>query len=221
MTRSVQIFGAGPYARLLRRFAESLGRTVSGFVVDAEYSQDCDCDGLPVHVWGEGEVSDAERYNWLVGTGYRSMVGRADVAGRISASGATLDTLVAPSAFVAGTALVEPGCVIFHSVVVEDMCRLGRNNVLWTGSIIAHDTTVGNDNYFSPGVTLSGNCRVGSRCFFGTRSGAANSIEVVDDCLIAAGAMLVSSATTPAAYRGLPAKAFRTIDPGVGVQVLH
>lgn len=218
--KPIILFGAGPYARLLRRIAEDAGRRVAGFAVDAAYRRDEGFDGLPLWDW-EALAARADRDDaqFVVAVGYRSMRARAEIAGRIARSGGDLATIVHPDASVAASAAIGAGCVLFAGVVVEPFAALGANNVLWSGAILCHDTIVGDHNYLAPGVTISGDCTVGDRCFLGTRATVIDHIAVGDDCLIGAGALLVEDAKARGCYLGIPATRRSEIAAADGVRV--
>ncbi|MDB5895996.1 MAG: hypothetical protein JWQ88_3527, partial [Rhodoferax sp.] len=66
-------------------------------------------------------------------------------------------------------------------------------------------------------MTVGGEVRLGSRCFFGFSSVVVQQVEVGNDVLLAAQSLLLSNASGLTQYRGSPARAVKPIDPAAGV----
>jgi sugar O-acyltransferase (sialic acid O-acetyltransferase NeuD family) len=212
------IFGAGPFAALLNQQLLETGHEVAGFVVDAEYRNGDTFADRPFLDWDlflkSEEYSDCDL---LVGVGYRDMTVRARAAERILDHGRELGTFIHPRAYVSPAAEVSPGCILFAGAVVEPFVRIGRNNLIWSNSTICHDTVIGEHNYISPAVAISGNCTIGQRSFLGTGSRLIDGVTVGDDCHVAPGSVVCGNTDTHSFYAGVPAVKKRTFEGGVRI----
>lgn len=214
----VLIFGAGPYAKLLRKLAEDAGRSVCCFVTDPVWRKQDGLDGLPLVEWHPNLAGEGE---WLVGVGYRSMKSRAAVADRITGAGGRLAVIKSHEASIARTANIKSGAVIFPGCVVEHGAVIGNNVTLWSGSIACHDVIIDSHTYIAPGAVLSGNCCVGSSCFLGTRVTAIDGLVIGRNCRIDAGSLLTVDAADDGHYRGVPARRIGEVNPVLGITIMR
>jgi UDP-N-acetylbacillosamine N-acetyltransferase len=60
-----------------------------------------------------------------------------------------------------------------------------------------------------PGAKILGTAKIGSRCRIGTNSTILPGIEICDDVVIGAGAVVTKNITEPGTYVGVPAKKMR------------
>jgi UDP-3-O-[3-hydroxymyristoyl] glucosamine N-acyltransferase len=67
---------------------------------------------------------------------------------------------------------------------------------MWSGTTIAHDTTVGDYSFFGPRAAISGHVKIGKRCVIGLNATIKDHVSVADETLVAAGALVVKD-TSP------------------------
>jgi carbonic anhydrase/acetyltransferase-like protein (isoleucine patch superfamily) len=79
--------------------------------------------------------------------------------------------------------------------------------VLWSGNHIGHRTVINDNVFISSHVVISGYCEIGESSFLGVNSCVADYRKIGRDCVIGAGAVVVSDAEPRNVYVGNPARA--------------
>ena len=97
-----------------------------------------------------------------------------------------------------GGVIVENGVFIGTNVTVV-RGSVNENTVIGSGTLMAHGTkighgcVIGSNNHFANTVSLAGNVVTGKDCFFGSGSVVRPMINIADDTIVAAGAVVVSN----------------------------
>jgi sugar O-acyltransferase (sialic acid O-acetyltransferase NeuD family) len=217
------IFGAGPFARLVRRYATAdLGMQVHAFAVDEAYlpTGSATLDGVPVLGW----QAVRERYppadvSLFVAVGYRSMGARETVYRAIRQSGYQLANLLHPAAWIARDATLGDNLIVMPGAVIEPGVTLGANNVIWSNATLCHDSHIGDHNFIAANATLGGNVTIGARNFIGFSAVVMQGRRIGDDTLIGAQTLVNCDTQNLSAYVGTPARQMRELDPAAGVTV--
>lgn len=118
--------------------------------------------------------------------------------------GYTIYTYIHPTVSLMAEEIGE-GSIILEEVKLGYKCKLGKCNILFTGSCINHESVIGDFNYFAPECVLAGNVKVGKNCFFGCNSTIRNNIEVLDYTLVGAGVYINQNTREKGVY--VPEKA--------------
>jgi sugar O-acyltransferase (sialic acid O-acetyltransferase NeuD family) len=71
---------------------------------------------------------------------------------------------------------------------------------------VTHDCSIGEYSTLSPGVHISGNVKMGSKVFIGTGAVVLEKIEIIENSVVGAGAVVTSNINDPGVYVGMPAK---------------
>ncbi|WOD18649.1 acetyltransferase [Paraburkholderia kirstenboschensis] len=217
------IFGAGPFAQLVCRYATSdLGLQVQAFTVDEPYlpAGPSAIDGIPLLGWH----AVCERYapadsKVFVAVGYRSMLARERVYHTIKHSGYTLANLLHPAAWIARDVVIHDNVIVMPGAVIEPGVTLGANNVIWSNATACHDSAIGDHNFIAANATLGGNVTIGARNFIGFSAVLMQGRRVGDDTLIGAQTLIDRDTQDLCAYVGTPARLLRTLDPATGVTI--
>ena len=125
---------------------------------------------------------------------------------RLEAEGRALATIVHPSAIVARTAVLEPGCVVFPHVVIGARTRLGRGTIVNRGALIGHHTVIGDHVFIGPGANVAGGVRVGDGAYIGIGSIVRDDRSVGPGATVGAGAVVVGDVAAGLTVIGLPAR---------------
>jgi UDP-N-acetylbacillosamine N-acetyltransferase len=214
------LYGAGPFAQLVRYRIEEIGWDVAAFAVDPEYVIDVTVDGLPV-VSTQDLVSirPPTQYDLVIAVGYRSMRARAKCFDRGMRWGYRMPNVISAAATIADNVTLGANNLVFAGAVLEPFAHIGDHNVFWPGTVVCHHSRVGNFNYFSPGVIVAGNCVIGDECFFGARASVIDGVQIPNGCQLLPGSVLQENAAAFGAYGGIPASRRRDIDPAVGIAI--
>jgi sugar O-acyltransferase (sialic acid O-acetyltransferase NeuD family) len=123
--------------------------------------------------------------------------------------GATLATIVHPSAQVSSHAVIECGTVILPNAVVNADAHIAQGCIVNSGAVIEHDCVLGEFSHVSPNAVLAGGARVGCRSWVGALASVRQLINIADDCVVGMGAVVIEDTVCGSVVAGIPAKTVR------------
>jgi sugar O-acyltransferase (sialic acid O-acetyltransferase NeuD family) len=100
----------------------------------------------------------------------------------------------------------DSGCLILSQTLIEPYASIGRQVLMNVGSKVFHDVIVGDYCELMPGSTILGKAKIGNRCRIGSNSTILPGINICDDVIIGAGAVVNKDILEPGTYVGVPAK---------------
>lgn len=98
------------------------------------------------------------------------------------------------------------GCIILAQTLLEPYASIGRQVLMNVGAKVFHDVMVGDYCELMPGSTILGKAKVGNRCRIGSNSTILPGIEICDDVIVGAGAVVNKNITEPGTYVGVPSR---------------
>ena len=207
--RGVVVVGAGGHARevmecLLHAWRAGTGPEPLGFIDESPDRTDS-MNGLPVLGGLEWLVAPAARdVEVICAIGTPSAC--RDLVGRVSRYGVPFGTMVSPLAWIAPTASVDEGSMIFPQVVVNANARVGRHVTLNVASTVSHDTVVGDFCGVGPGAHLAGNVWLGEACFIGMSANVIQGVTIGAGSVVGAGAVVLEDVPEGATVVGVPGR---------------
>lgn len=206
----VVIVGAGGHAREVLEIlwaCRAAGDPVEpvGFLDDADGGRAATLNGLPVLgglEWLEG--AEAHGVSAVCAVGTPAVCER--LAGRVRSLGVPVASAVSPDAWLATTAVLGVGVLVFPGVVVNANADVGDHVTLNVGSSVSHDAHVGRFSIVGPGARLAGNARLGDRCFVGMGASVIHGVRVGEGSVIGAGAVVLDDLPAGVTAVGVPAR---------------
>jgi sugar O-acyltransferase (sialic acid O-acetyltransferase NeuD family) len=208
MTQSVVIFGTGNFARTASVYlTHDSPYNVAAFTAHRQFIQETLLLGKPVVPFESLEREfPPEKYAMLVAVGYnRVNQTRAEICAACKRKGYRLISYVHSGASQCGPVEIGENCFILENVVLQPFVRIGDDVVLWSGSIVCHDSVVGDHCFVAARVTISGSVKVGPYCFLGAGSTIRDGLTIAPGCIIGAGAVVVKEPRVQGVYLGTPA----------------
>ncbi|OOQ92651.1 acetyltransferase [Bacillus cereus] len=155
-----------------------------------------------------GKSMDVFKYmndcDFFIGIGNNSI--REDIQSKLEAKGASLPTLIHPSAVIGEQVELAAGTIVMAGCVINCCTKIGKGCIINTSSIIEHDNLIENYVHISPGVNLAGTVKIGKGTWLGIGSTVSNNINVVSGCNIGAGTIVIRDITEAGTYVGVPAR---------------
>ncbi|HSV68515.1 MAG TPA: acetyltransferase [Methylibium sp.] len=207
--KDLGIFGTSGFAREVADIALELGHRPIFVAKDADEAA---AWSYPAELILEDEVERHAAMPFAIGIGENRV--REKVALRYAAR-LRFATLLHPSASfgLRQRAAIEArrGVVVCAGVRFTNNIQVGDFTVFNLNATIGHDSIIEDFVNLAPGVHVSGNVHIRSRCWVGTGaainqgSGAAK-LEIGRDTVIGSGSVVVRSCDPEAVYVGIPAK---------------
>ncbi len=198
----VLLVGAGRFAEEITDLAADAGVTVMGWIEGLEPTR-ADPSHNPPIIWvGDQRAFEPD----LPVVPAIGSVARRGLVERLRSEGRELATLVHPSAVVARSAILEPGCVLFPHVVVGARARIGTGTILNRGALVGHHTTIGPYSFLGPGANVAGGVRLGEQVHVALGAIVRDDIEIGDRAIVGAGAVALRSVPPGVTVVGIPAR---------------
>lgn len=124
----------------------------------------------------------------------------------IKSLGGNFPIIISPKSHVSSYATIQEGTVIMHNVVVNPGAKIGINNIINTGSIIEHDSVIGDFSHISTKAVLNGASKIGSHCFIGSGSVVNENKIISSHCVIGSGSVVTQNILDSGIYAGVPCK---------------
>lgn len=153
-----------------------------------------------------GILKDAIKYkeeaDFIVGIG--NNVIREKVQKKLESLGVTLAILIHPTAVVGKDVTIGCGTAIMAGTVINVAARIGEGCIINTSCSVDHDSILEDYSHLSPGVHLGGTVRIGKRSWLGLGCLVNNNIDIVSDCIIGSGGVVISNVIVSGTYVGAP-----------------
>ncbi|CAM5524286.1 UDP-N-acetylbacillosamine N-acetyltransferase [Eoetvoesiella caeni] len=105
--------------------------------------------------------------------------------------GASLATVIHPSACISPTAVVGPGVAIMAGAIVGTNAAVGRGAIVNANTTVDHDAVLGEFAHLGVGVQLAGGVIIGDRAWLQAGSCAGYKVNVLPDAIVAPGTVLI------------------------------
>lgn len=205
---NIVILGAGGHGRVVAECLRACGRAIEGFTDRAPALAGKTAGGLPV--LGDDSILERRKpdeIRLVNGVGVAgSLAPRTALYADWTAKGFHFETVVAPSATVAPSAVLGEGAQVLTRAVVHPGAAIGANAVLNTACVVEHDCVVGVHAFIGPGAILGGGARVGAGALIGLGAVVLPGVVVGDAAIVGAGAVVLSEVRASETVAGNPAR---------------
>lgn len=155
------------------------------------------------------QLSDKYR-NFLITVGQiKTPNKRIQIYNIVKDNGGNLPVIVSPLAYVSPSSLLNEGTIVMHKCIINSEAIIGKCGIINTGCLIEHEAIVSDFCHISTCSVINGQTRIGSRSFVGSNSVIANNLNLPDDIIVAAGAVILKSPGKTGVFIGNPAKGIR------------
>jgi sugar O-acyltransferase (sialic acid O-acetyltransferase NeuD family) len=208
--KKIALIGSQEFAAQLAHLASTCGHMVSG------YFDDFKPIGTDEGKLILGPIDSVVAFHHsrmmaavMIGIGYKHLMYRAQIFGKLQGHGIPFARLIHPHAFVDPSAFIEAGSALYAGCVIDKGARVAANVLLNLGCIVSHDSEIGAHSFIAPGATIAGFAKIGERCFIGANATVIDEIRIANDTFIGAGAVVTRSIIEPGIYVGNPARRIR------------
>lgn len=203
MKNKLLIIGASGHGKVVADIALKMNKWKSiAFLDDDENIK------LSIGIEVIGKSNEVEKYikdcDIFVGIGNNTI--RKKIQEDLEVKGASIPSLIHPSAVLGKQVKVAPGTVIMGGVVINCDTIIGKGCIINTSTTLDHDNVIDDFVHISPGSHLAGTVNVGRGSWLGIGTIVSNNINITSDCRVGAGAVVVKDITETGTYLGVPAR---------------
>ena len=208
------IFGCGGHAKCIVDCAELMGNfKIVGFIDDFrpighkvcgyEVLGPCNADLIQ-------SLSDAGVKSGVIAVG--DNFSRSKIVAKLNEMWPSMYAaiIIHPTAFVARSALIGEGSVVFPGAIVHVDCRIGRHCIVNSRALIEHDGVMGDFSALAPGAILLGSASVGAFSWIAAGATILQGRTVGENTVVGAGAIVVRNVPSYVVAFGSPAKTKRS-----------
>lgn len=198
--KDVVIIGTGGHAKVIADIVLCAGDNLVGFL-----TSDRDKDafvGKPI-LGGDVDYVKYEDSYFVIA------IGNPNVRERISnfMTGVKWYTAIHPSSTISTmSTCIGEGTVVMANAVINPYSQIGNHCIINTNATVEHDNVIEDFAHISVGTKLAGTVRIGKRTWVGVGATISNGINVCEDCMIGAGAVVVKNIEESGTYVGVPAR---------------
>ncbi len=195
------IIGAGGHGKVIADIAIKMNRWESIAFLDDDLNKS------PMGLKVIGKATDAGQYKehaeFFVAVGNNAT--RKTIQEQLEKENIMMAKLIHPQAVIGMDVKIGDGTAIMAGVVINSSTQVGKGCIINTACSVDHDNDIENYVHLSPGVRLGGSVKVGKKSWLGIGSVVINNINICNDCIIGAGAVVIKNITEPGTYVGNPA----------------
>ena len=145
-----------------------------------------------------------EQYDFIIAIGNNEI--RKKITKQLDAKNIIQPVLIHPSAIVDPTATISSGTVVMANVVINADTKIGKGCIINTAATIDHDGKIADFVHLSPGVHIAGTVNIGANTWVATGVSIINNLNICNDSIIGAGAVVVKDIKEQGTYIGVPAR---------------
>jgi sugar O-acyltransferase (sialic acid O-acetyltransferase NeuD family) len=133
---------------------------------------------------------------------------------KMQSLGGVLSSTISPYAVIGHYGvIIQDGCNIMTGTVITNDISIGTGCLINLNCTIGHDVTIGKFVELSPGVAISGGCKIGNFCTIGTNATVLPKINIGNNVIIGAGAVVTKDIPDNCLAVGVPAQVIKTFPP--------
>ncbi len=104
---------------------------------------------------------------------------------------------------------IGEGCIICAGTIITSNIEIGNNVTINLSCTIGHDTVIGDNCSFMPNVNISGEVYCSKNVYVGTGAKVINQINIGENTIVGAGAVVTKNLPSNCTAVGVPAKVIK------------
>lgn len=158
--------------------------------------------GLPVIDTVSNWAIYSEEFDIFVALGNNRT--REMIQEQLENQGATIATLIHPTAVLGAQVSIAHGTVIAAGAIVNPSTKIGKGVILNTSCTVDHDNEINDFVHISPGTHLAGKVSIARRSWIGVGGTVNNNVSICSDVTVGAGGVVVKDINESGTYIGVP-----------------
>lgn len=211
--KDIAIFGVGGFGREVLTLINDINKieklwNIVGFFDDG-YKKGDIINGVPIL----GTTKDLNKWDKEISivVAIGNPIIKKKIIHNINNKYVSYPTIIHPSVLIGDTNYVKigKGCIICANNIITTNIEIRDFVILNLACTIGHDTTIGNYAAFMPTCNISGEVIINDSVYCGTGVKIINQIEIGENSIVGAGAVVTSSQPDNCTIVGVPAKVIK------------
>lgn len=211
--KDLAIFGVGGFGREVLTLINDINKkenewNIIGFFDDA-YKKGEIINGIPILGSTDDLNSWKKEIYIVIAIGDPKI--KHKVINKINNSNVKFPTVIHPTVIIGDTDYVKigKGCIICAGNIITTNVEIKDFVILNLSCTVGHDTIIGNYASFMPTCNISGEVLINDSVYCGTGVKIINQVEIGENSIIGAGAVVTSSQPDNCTIVGVPAKVIK------------
>lgn len=125
--------------------------------------------------------------------------------------GISLVNAIHPQSIIARTAVIGENVLVNAGAIIQPFAHIGNGVMIHAGAVIEHDDVIEDFVNVGPGAKLAGWVKVKRRAYIYTGASIIPKIEIGEDAIVAAGAVVTRNVPNKSMVAGNPARLIKTV----------
>jgi UDP-N-acetylbacillosamine N-acetyltransferase len=202
----VIVFGTSDFAKQIGFYiSQSKQYELAYFCVNKNFYVDTEFMGKKILIFEDDLVNLSNtEFKFIVAVGYKHMRNRKKIFEMIKSKGYCLINYIHSTVTMMGEIKGE-GNIILANTTLEPFSEVYDNNIIWSNSLLCHDSIVGSHNFIAASSIIGGFSKVLENNFIGLNSVVKENVVVNKEVLIGAKSLVLKSPEDYSVYYGIPA----------------
>lgn len=199
------IVGAGGHGKVVVESVTKMKQWDKIAFLDDAYTEGSQCNDYPILGRLDSYIEFQNDYEDLfVAIGDNKL--RLDYMKKFSKVGFNIPNVIHPSAIISKKAKIEKGIAIMANAVVNSSAIIGNGTIINTLASVDHDCRLYEGVHICPGVSLAGSVSIGKLSWIGIGSSIIEGINIGEEVVVGAGAVVIDDVSKKRVVAGNPAK---------------
>lgn len=211
--KDIAIFGAGGFGREVITVINDINKVEKLWNIVGFFDDGCKkgeiINGVPVL----GTTQDLNSWNKEISVvvAIGNPIVKKKIINNINNRYVDYPTIIHPTVLIGDPSYVKigKGCIICANNIITTNIKIGDFVILNLACTVGHDTTIGDYAAFMPTCNISGEVIINECVYCGTGVKIINQIEIGENSVIGAGAVVTSSQPDNCTIVGVPAKVIK------------
>lgn len=206
----IYLLGAGGHALVVADSALAAGRSLAGFMDDADQPALAKLrlsdNSTPTRISGLEDLNarDLAGKPWILCLGDLPL--RRGLIDRFYPAEEDLTSVIHPRAIVSERALIAGGVFVGPGAILNAGTRVLDHAIVNSGAIVEHDCLIAENTHIAPGSVLGGGVKVGNDTLIGLGARVLPGVTIGARCVVGAGAVVTRDIDDASQVVGCPAR---------------
>jgi len=205
----IAIIGAGGFGREVKMLIDQINDEKSTYKVIGFYDDDTtlpeSINGLPYLGSIDDLLNSKESLSLALGIGIPEV--KSKVVDRLNGKGFNYPILIHPNVLIGEDEVkIDQGTIICAGTIITCNINIGAFVTLNLCCTVGHDTTIKDYASFMPSVNISGEVVIEEKVYVGTGAKIINQLQIGENTIVGAGAVVSKSLPANCTAVGIPAK---------------